>query len=82
MAETNVIMSRQGQYKKKSSRKNEIYLAKMNPNGYCWTHGWRVTKVHSSYTEKQTSTDTGKETHVQELWEDQITTRIGYQRDG
>ncbi len=24
------------------------WLAKMNPNGYCWTHGYHVVKSHTS----------------------------------
>ena len=43
------------------------WIASINPNGYCWTHGYRVTTVHDSknckgkllgHVDATTSTDT------------------------
>ena len=50
ISETNEFLNRQGQEDKKSTNNNDSYLAKLDSTGYCLNHGWRVTKVHISFS--------------------------------
>ena len=52
LSKTNAFLDRQGQEDKNTNNKNDSYLSKMDPTGYCWTRGWRVTKGHSSISYK------------------------------
>ena len=79
ISETNTILARQEQEENPLPTKNEIYHTKLDLTGYCWNHGWRVTKGHNIRYCK-----TKKEGHKygQKNWEDQRTTRIGVQCGG
>ena len=46
----NVFLAKQGQEDKKSTNNNDSYLEKLDSTGYCLNHGWRVTKVHISFS--------------------------------
>ena len=80
LSDTNEILEKKGRYKKKQQNKNDGYLAKLYPNGYFWTHGWRGTKGQTSHSQKKYAHQDGFMTYnkMGRLKKK----RIGFQRNG
>eukprot|EP00804_Cyclotella_cryptica_P023861 CCRYP_018685-RA/>CCRYP_018685-RA protein AED:0.12 eAED:-0.15 QI:0/-1/0/1/-1/0/1/0/255 len=56
---------------------------KLDPNGYCWSHGYKVKIGHNSLTCNKRLRDTRKMRHELTQWEERSTIKSGnHRRDG